>query len=323
MTTRSLDIIGTVNLDEVSPEFLSALVEHGVTIFRLNGAHVPPSRIGEAVALIRRACGDEVKVLVDLPGTKIRTTGLRERVVLKKGDEFELEAGNFTMEAFVRALKVGDVLLSSDGQLKLTVEALPPGRIRLAAQCDGALLDNKGVHLQRETPSEVPFLVERDRLILAEAVKARVDYAGFSYVRSPDDVDEAHRVLAGTGIAPFIKLETREATTPETLEAILPRASVFLIDRGDLASEVGIAQFAPTFIATMTRALAAGKTLFVATQLFMSMCDKELPYLSEVVEFHRLVVAGIAGIQLSEETATGRHAIEVLRLIARLTGDGE
>jgi pyruvate kinase len=69
--------------------------------------------------------------------------------------------------------------------------------------------------------------------------------------------------------------------------------------------------------------VAAGRKVFVATQLFMSMNDKHLPYLSEVIEFHRVAHAGIVGIQLSEEIAIGHHPLEVLELIATLTADLE
>ena len=64
-----------------------------------------------------------------------------------------------------------------------------------------------------------------------------------------------------------------------------------------------------------------GRTVFVATQLFASMVDHNLPYLSEVIEFHRLANSGIRGVQLSEEIAVGRHPLEVLKLIAALTGE--
>jgi pyruvate kinase len=319
MNGLRLEIIATINTHKIGRRFLGELVEHGVTIMRLNGAHVLQDQIPKAVALIRECCGRDARVLLDLPGNKIRTSGLLESVSVKNGERFELEAKNFNVESFVRHLKEGDVVVSSDGQLKMVVETLVSDRVSFVSLCDGELLNNKGIHLERGRLADTPFLFERDRALLAAGVAVGIDYVGFSFVRTAENAREACRLLEGTGVAPILKIETREATEPDALDAILATTDRFLIDRGDLASEVGVLQFPSVFNRTLEKAVAGGRQVFVATQLFASMCDHNLPYLSEVIEFHRLAHSGIVGIQLSEEIAVGKHPVEVLRLIAALT----
>lgn len=321
MTRLGLDVITTINTHTIDDRFLNELVIHGASVMRVNGAHVRPDQIPRAVELIRSACGRAVRILVDLPGNKVRTRGLPQDVTLHRGERFELGAEHFSVETFLRCLKEGDVVVSSDGQLTMVVEAVDPERVSFLALCDGRLLNNKGVHLPRASLVDMPLLLEEDRALLDASVRSGVDFVGFSFVRTAEDAEAAYRVLDGTGVTPIIKLETKEATALETVDAILARAEIVLIDRGDLASEVGIAAFPLVFNRTLEKAVAVGRTVFVATQLFASMVDHNLPYLSEVIEFHRLANSGIRGVQLSEEIAVGRHPLEVLKLIAALTGE--
>ena len=316
-----LEIIATINTHKITRAFLRQLVENGATIMRMNGAHVRPPDIPKAVGLIREHCGRDAKILVDLPGNKIRTSGLLQNVALKNGETFELESRNFSYPGFIDYLKAGDAVTSSDGQLSMAVEKVHADRVSFTALCDGELLNNKGLHLPAKSLAHLPFLFDRDREILKHALPCDIDYAGFSFIRTPENVDEAHSVLAGSAMTPIIKLETKEGTEPAALDAILKRASTFLIDRGDLASEVGMTRFPMTFNRTLAKALASGGKVFVATQLFASMYEHNLPHLSEVMEFHRLARTGIVGIQLSEEIAIGKHPLEVLKIIAALSGE--
>jgi len=314
-----LDIIATINTHKADGALLDGLVRAGATIFRINGAHMRPAQIPTAVKVIRQCCGDRVKVLIDLPGNKIRTRDLVQTVTLKRGESFALDSVNFSLESFPKYLKRGDTVISSDGQLTMSVKEVAPERVIFLAECDGELLNNKGLHVPTAELGELPFLWELDRKIIEHSLSSGVDYAGFSFVRTPANIEEAKRALAGSSITPIFKLETKEATAPQALQSILSRAEIFAIDRGDLASEVGMASFPATFNRTLSAGLAAGKKMFVATQLFASMYERQLPFLSEVVEFHRLAHSGIAGIQLSEETAIGKHPFEVLAMIATLS----
>lgn len=312
---KELQIIATINTNKITNEFLQKLLNRGANIFRLNGAHVKVEDIGSVVGKIRRVCGKNVEILIDLPGNKIRTSGLYQSIALRNGEKFELRYNNFNFDSFIRFLNVDDIVISSDGQLKMIVSDVRSDKVIFEALCDGKLLNNKGIHVQKGNLAEMPFLFEKDREIIKESKKYNIDYAGFSFVRTPYNVKEAFDLIGASPIKPIIKLETREATNKENLSEILKLAEYFLIDRGDLASEVGVTRFPRIFNNTMTEAVEKGKKLFVATQLFASMYENYLPYLSEVIEFHRLANSGIEGIQLSEEIAVGKHPFEVLELI--------
>lgn len=309
-------VIATINPHKTTKQTVNLLVENGATTFRLNGAHVDVETLASFSKELQRIADKTIKILLDLPGNKIRTQAISQDIHLEKGEAFELSVGNFNFSDFVTWLVRGDVLLCSDGQLQVKVEECLGDRCIFVATNTGTLRNGKGVHLQQRRLDRLPFLSSRDYVLIDEAKKARVDYLGFSFVRRLEDMVEAGHVIAGSDIEPIFKLETREMGDMQTLQGVLGRGDRFLIDRGDLLSEVGLHAFPTTFNQILDAVLTSGKEALIATQLFMSMCNQTLPYISEIIEFHRLLKLGIHGIQLSEETAVGDNPIDVLRIIS-------
>lgn len=315
MKHKPCQIIATLNSHKIEKDFILKLYASGATLFRLNGVHVKLGDIAQSVKLIREFVGNKVRILVDLPGNKIRTNNIYQNITLKMNEHFELGAANFNFRSFIDYLEKGDIILSSDGQLRMTVLKKCGERIILKALTNGEILNNKGMHLPTKSLSHMPFLFEKDMQIIDQCKQCDVDLIGFSFVRHPDNMKEAFNAISQSNLTPLFKLETREATDEKCLGAILDRGHSFLIDRGDLVSEVGIVRFPKIFNHIVDRVKKRKKELFVATQLFASMYNHNVPFISEVMEFHRLVKMGISGFQLSEEIAIGLYPFEVLKLM--------
>lgn len=312
-----MEIIATINTTKADKEFICNVVEHGATILRINGAHVLPENIVSAVDKLREYTqGLKVKIMVDLPGNKIRTKNIYEEIRLQINENFELSKSNFNFEGFIDYLNVGNLVFSSDAQLKMETVKVSQNSVTFKALTNGVLLNNKGMHVQDKDLSNLPFVTERDELLLSACIKSSVDFVGLSFVRSAENIQQVRKLLAGIDIKLIVKLETKEGTSKKVLEEILNNADIFSIDRGDLFSEVGFEKFPETFISVMDATLKNKKKLFIATQLFASMYNHNVPFLSEVMEFYRLAKSGIYGIQLSEEIAVGLHPIEVLDTIS-------
>ena len=314
-----LDIIATINTVKATEDYIQSLIQHGATILRLNGAHILLENLPGAVAFLREAGKGKAAVMIDIPGSKIRTKNIFRPIALRQGETLVLERSNFNFESFIDYVEAGDALASTDGQLTLLIQEKTAEKMSLTAQCDGVLLDGKGVHATEKRLTGMPLFSERDKKIVEICKDTQVDYAGISFARSPLDIHEANAAFAESGVKPIIKIETKEAAAPETLDAFLDAHELFNIDRGDLASEVGMFRFPEVFTRVQEAAIQKRKKLFVATQLFASMYENKIPYLSEIVEFYRLANAGIQGIQLSDETAVGKYPLEVLRLIREVT----
>lgn len=321
---RPFDIIGTINPKTVNEKFLVNLNLSGVTIFRINGAHIDPNDIPEISELIKKkSLKNKVKIQVDLEGSKIRTKNIYEPICLKKGKTIELKRTNFNQSNFFALLDKGDILISSDGQIELTIEKITKEKVIINSRCDGFLFNNKGIHLVNKSLAQLPIFTEKDRVLIENIKQNQVDYAGISFLRSPEQVKEVLSIFRNSQSKPVIKLETKEATEKGALKQIIELHDTFSIDRGDLISEVGLNQFPKIFNHTLKECLSNKKRIFVATQLFASMIDHNKPFISELMEFHRLYQSNISGIQLSEEITIGKYPFEILRLINEIIKCGE
>ena len=218
-----------------------------------------------------------------------------------------MKPNNFNQPKLFSIIEEGDTVLSSDGQIELVVDKISNERMTLLSLCTGVLQNNKGIHIKNKSLDQLPVFTEKDKLLIKYIKQNQIDYAGVSFVRSPEQVMEAIAVFSNSRVKPIIKLETREATERESLRKILKLHDTFSIDRGDLISEVGITHFPIIFNYTLDQCLSHKKRIFIATQIFASMVDNNMPYISEIIEFHRLYQLNITGIQLSEEISIGKN----------------
>jgi pyruvate kinase len=143
-----------------------------------------------------------------------------------------------------------------------------------------------------------------------------VDYISLSFVRTVDDIRTAKRVVFShpdTKIKIIAKIETASAV--KNIEGILREIDTINVDRGDLSSDIGIMKLPPTQDLLIEAALRSKKDMFLATQVLKNMENHSMPLISELVDLYRSIRKGISGVQLSEETATGKYATECVKLI--------
>ena len=309
------DVIATVNTHLLKPATLRALSRAGATILRINGSHAKPGEIGPYVRAIRAALGRRARILVDLPGNKIRTSDLSQPIVLSAGKTFELRPADLNYPDFLRSLAKGDVLLANDSLFRFVVVEASAKRAVLRSDTDGRLIGNKGVHLTGKHP-KMPFLFPRDRELIREALKHGVDVLGLSFVRDAADVREAKAALRGKKMGLIVKVETSPALA--NLDEILGEAGEFLVDRGDLSCDVGIENVDRLQKLVLRRAHAAGKRVYFATQFLHSMVRNSVPLIAEACGLTDAIAAGVNGVQMSEETAVGEHPLAVLETVRRM-----
>lgn len=173
------------------------------------------------------------------------------------------------------------------------------------------LLDLPGNKIRGQN---LPFLFQRDREIIGLANKLAVGFVGLSYVRHIQDFHEG-RKLVDENIEIMCKIETKQAL--ENLKEIVshPHAHSFLVDRGDLAAEIGIENVpaAQKTIIKMVRLYC--ENVFLATQFIKYMEVNAIPTIAEINDLYNTLKLDIQGIQLSEETAVGRFPQKCLDLV--------
>lgn len=153
-------------------------------------------------------------------------------------------------------------------------------------------------------------------------IQSGVDWVAVSFVRSPQDLEPAQRMVeaAGAKIRIIAKIERREAV--ENLDGILKIADGIMIARGDLGVEVPIHEV-PLIQKDITRRCnRAGKPVITATQMLESMISAPDPTRAEATDVANSILDGTDAVMLSGETAVGQYpiaAVQVMHNIAMRT----
>lgn len=310
-----MEIIATVTLP-LNESLIDDLLRAGATIFRLNGAHFSPQDAEASIRQLRRLVGTSAKILLDLPTNKLRTRDIPTSITFRRGDRISLQPEQINFPELYQYVRPGDEVTINDGRNHLHVVKVENRAISLEAENDGQLGSRRGLIFSRLIQQRgFPLLFPHDQQLLAVCAAEPVDLIGISYLRYPEQKAEVRQV-AGTE-TPFVwKIETREAL--QSLEEIVEPGDMLLIDRGDLAGEIGLIEVIRAQQQVFRLARILGCRVFVATQFLGSMMQHPIPSLSDVHSLYETILQGASGIQLSEETAQGAHPIECVEFVRHI-----
>ena len=331
---RQTKIIATVGPASSEEAVIGAMIEAGVSVFRLNFSHGTHETHRGVLDTIRRTAGRlerEIGVMQDLSGPKIRTGALErgEQLLLSPGDPFEIRIGtdvgrpgmvSTTYAPLAEAVNVGDRLLLDDGRIELRVDAISSGRLETRVLDGGLLGEHKGISAPN-VPLPAAGLLAKDEADLRFGLAAGVDLVALSFVQSAEDIHRARAIAtdAGRPDVPLVaKLERPEAM--RRLADIIAAADAVMVARGDLGLEMPLEQVPQVQKRVLRDARASGVPVIVATQVLESMRAEWRPTRAEVSDAAGAVDAGADAIMLSGETAVGSHpprAVHVLDAIIR------
>ncbi|MER3455985.1 MAG: pyruvate kinase [candidate division GAL15 bacterium] len=333
---RRTKIVATVGPATAQPERIRALIETGVDVMRFNFSHGSREEHLRRMEFVRRfsaELGRPVAVLQDLQGPKIRVGGLRDHqpVVLEEGSEVvigtEAEGGtaqrlSTTYPELTRAVREGDRILLSDGELELAVTAVEPQGVRARVIRGGVLEEHKGINLPG-VPLRAPALTDKDVDDLKFGLEVGVDFVALSFVRTAEDVARAREVMERVGrtVPVIAKLEKAEAV--DHLEEILEAADGVMVARGDLGVELVPERVPILQKHIIRRANELGIPVITATQMLESMVDHPRPTRAEASDVANAILDGTDAVMLSAETAVGRYPVEAVRIMDRIAVEVE
>lgn len=332
---RRTKIICTVGPATSTPENLQALVEAGMNVARLNFSHGAYDFHAQTFHHLRRI-SDEIKrpiaIMQDLCGPKIRLGKLPPTgLMLETGSEvtFVLQDKGETIDelplplpTLFAMMRIGEPILINDGRVKLTVTSRDTDKIRAHVDIGGLISTHKGVNLPA-TPLPVSSITEKDLMDLRFGIQLGVDWVAVSFVRSPQDLEPAQRMIeaAGAKIRLIAKIERPEAV--EQLDEILAAADAIMIARGDLGVEVPIHQV-PLIQKDITRRCNhAGKPVITATQMLESMISSPDPTRAEATDVANSILDGTDAVMLSGETAVGEYPIAAVQTMHNIAVETE
>ncbi len=324
-------IICTVGPASDSPETLRRLVLAGMDVARLNFSHGTHAEHGAVIDSIRKISletGKPVAILQDLSGPKIRIGKIQgDTVRLEPGRQFTLTtrnvSGNIKLvsvsyKKLPSELEKGDRLLLSDGAIELRVIRTDSTDVVCRVVVGGTLSSNKGINLP-STSISTPGLTTKDEKDLLFGIERGVDFAAMSFVRKPEDLAAARRLMLRNGgkLIPLIaKIEKHEALA--LLEEIVETADGVMVARGDLGVEIPMENVPGIQKEIIRLANTYAKPVITATQMLRSMVDSPTPTRAEVTDVANAVLDGTDAVMLSEETAVGQYPERAVRTMEKI-----
>lgn len=317
------DIICTIGPASLDQKVLSGLKEEGMTIARINGSHGTVEEIEDMIKKLVDLLPDgkvTTKILLDLPGNKIRTTDINLPMTFLTNDVIVLKKEMLTFPELYTAVKSGKLLLADDNTIVFEIVDIRDTDIVCRCINDGTLKHNKGIHYTGEY-NKLPFVFEKDMRLLDLAIKNDVDYVGTSFIRTVENVRRIKAFLDGTKVKIVTKIETAEAI--KNLSHILKETDSIMIDRGDLSTGVGLENVVWCQNEVLKQCSKSNTSVIIATQLLKSMENKPLPYIAEVSDITNAVINGASALMLSEETAIGKFPVESVRMLKKVISSVE
>ncbi len=330
--SRRAKIVCTLGPATSSLEQITALVEAGMDVARLNFSHGSHADHEAAYLNVRKASdstGHAVAVLADLQGPKIRlgtfadgpvTWATGSRVCITVEDvEGTAERVSTTYKGLANDARVGDRLLVDDGKLALSVVGIDGPDVWCLVVEGGEVSNNKGLSLPGVAVS-VPALSDKDEEDLRFALHLSVDVVALSFVRSPADAELVRDIMRQEDVQlPVIaKLEKPEAV--ENLEAIVEAFDGIMVARGDLGVELPLETVPLVQKRAVQAARERNKPVIVATQMLESMIQNSRPTRAEASDVANAVLDGADAVMLSGETSVGRYPVGAVRTMERIIG---
>ncbi|MFV2197889.1 pyruvate kinase [Nocardiopsis sp. LOL_012] len=333
--TRRAKIVATLGPATSSPDTLRALVEAGLDVARLNLSHGTHDDHRANLARLREAseaAGRAVGVLADLQGPKIRLGTFADgSAELSPGDEFTITTddtpGNAdrvstTYKNLPGDVRPGDRVLIDDGRIALECTKTTATDVHTRVIHGGPVSNHKGLNLPGVAVS-VPALTDKDEKDLRWALHEGVDMVALSFVRSPADAEECHRIMDEEGITvPLIaKIEKPQAV--ERLHDIIEVFDGVMVARGDLGVELPLENVPMVQKRAIERCRDKAKPVIVATQMLESMISAPRPTRAEASDVANAVLDGADAVMLSGETSVGKYPVETVQTMARIVGAAE
>ena len=318
-------ILATIGPASDSLEMIVKLIEAGVNVFRLNfshGTHEYHLDVLNKIKEAQKISGLFVGVLQDISGPKIRVGKLEEPFELEVDDtiEFvkeEIVGKKLSQNSYITCinqptileqLNVGEYIYLYDGMIRTEVIEVNENSIKVTVQNSGKLTSRKGVNFPN-TRLGIDVLTLKDREDMLWGIENNIDFMAISFVQTAEDMINARKIVDAhdAKVQLFAKIEKFDAV--ENIDAILDASDGLMVARGDLGIEVPFSEVPALQKMLIQKANSLSKPVITATQMLLSMTEKDRATRAEISDIANAVLDGTDVVMLSEESAVGHNPV--------------
>src|SRR5918997_531497 len=327
---RRTKIVATLGPAWEDPQKMTALLDAGVDVIRINASHGNQEVRVRWITELRRVLANRrsaAALLLDLQGPRIRIGALASPIRLDPGQrvvfapEDQTQAGEIptTYDDLAKDVQAGARILLDDGLISLEVRGIRKERVEAVVHYGGDLKANKAMNLPGIDVS-APALTEKDIEDVQHAAALGVDYIALSFVRRQEDIEQL-RQLAPRGVKLVAKIE--KDTAIRNLCGILDASDAIMVARGDLGVELPFEEVPLIQKQIIKEASLHGKPVITATQMLESMVHAPRPTRAETSDVANAILDGTDAVMLSAETAVGKYPLEAVQAMDRIAREME
>ena len=328
---RKTKIICTIGPASESPEVLSAMMDAGMNVARVNfshGTHAEHAKKMDTIKAVRASKDLPVAIMLDTKGPEYRIkTFANGPVMLKEGEPFTLCVDDVpgdetrvsvSYPGLAEDLEPGDRVLLANGLLALDVEAIEGREIRCRVAVGGELSDRKSMSFPGKVLNQI-YLSEVDKADLRFGIEHQVDYVACSFVSRKQDLIDVREFLnahGGQSISLIAKIENQSGI--DNIEDICSACEGIMIGRGDMGVEIPYEELPAVQKQLITKCRMIGKRVITATEMLESMIYNPRPTRAEISDVANAVYDGTSAIMLSGETAAGKYPVQSVAVMAKI-----
>ncbi|MBN1682482.1 pyruvate kinase, partial [Candidatus Bathyarchaeota archaeon] len=196
-------IICTIGPASQEFDVISKMVQAGMDVARINISHGSFNEHKNIIEKVKKL--NDVAILIDLPGPKIRLGEFDKPVLIKKDDIIKFTTNQIKGNSEIfpvnytklpSEVKLGGRIFISDGLIEVQVEAIDPDFKGFNAKVisGGIVSSNKGVNTPGASLSIRPP-TKQDIEGIKFGVREEVDWFAASFIRNRNDVEKIKEAI--------------------------------------------------------------------------------------------------------------------------------
>ncbi|MBD3350067.1 MAG: pyruvate kinase [Candidatus Lokiarchaeota archaeon] len=326
-------IVCTLGPATESEEAIKDLIGAGMSVARLNFSHATHDKHAEIYNRIRKV-DNNVAILCDIQGPKIRIGKMEEPVSLVPGNDIKItihdcigneEKVSISHKGFLNDIEPGDYVYINDGIVKLVVKEVnqEEGYALCEVLLGGIISDRKGVNIPTGNLS-TKNPTEKDIKDLKFIAMLNPEYVAASFVSNAREVQEVRKILDNEG-SPNIKIVSKieRPVALDNFNEILEVSDAIMVARGDLGVEIPFDILPLKQKEIIKKSNIASKPVIVATQMLESMTNQSRPTRAEVSDVFNAIFDRSDAVMLSGETSVGKYPVKTVETMQRIVETAE
>ena len=335
---KKTKIICTLGPASDTEEVLSALIDAGMNVARLNFSHGTHEEHAQKIAKIKKVRNEKhvpLPIMLDTKGPEFRIKTFADgKITLKEGDIFTFTTEDVigdktkvsvSFKGICEQMFPGDKILLNNGLMVFEVVKIKKPEVICKTLIGGELSNRKSMFFP-DKELKMEYLSEQDKADIKFGVEQGVDFIAASFVSRAQDVVDIRNWLKECGspegeIEIIAKIESRAGVN--NLKSILEVCDGIMVARGDLGVEVPFEELPGIQKTIINSCRIIGKRSITATEMLESMIKQPRPTRAEISDVANAVYDGSSAIMLSGETAAGSYPVEAVRAMAKIAQQAE